>query len=68
MLKKRNANLSEIEKRLQGQNVLAAESFAEREAVLVNGSAVDNNNQAWHPLKVLDTIEIFQFSLGIPDK
>jgi len=30
--------------------------------------AVDNNNQAWHPLKVLDTIEIFRFSLGIPDK
>jgi hypothetical protein len=47
---------------------LAAESFAEREALLVNGSAVDNNNQAWHPLKVLDTIEIFRFSLGIPDK
>jgi hypothetical protein len=33
-----------------------------------NQLAVDNNNQAWHPLKVLDTIEIFRFSLGIADK
>jgi len=36
--------------------------------VVGNQLAVDNNIQAWHPLKVLDTIEKFRFSLGIPDK
>ena len=68
MLRKRNADFSEIEKRLQGQNALAGESSFWRQAVVDNQLAVDNNNQAWHPLKVLDTIEIFRFSLGIPDK
>ena len=68
MLKKRNAESSEFEKRLQVQNALAAEFSAGLRAVFVNGLAVDNNYQAWHPLKVLDTIEKFRFSLGIPDK
>jgi hypothetical protein len=36
MLKKRNAEFSEIEKRLQGQNALAAESSAGLPAVFVN--------------------------------
>jgi hypothetical protein len=36
LLKKRNAEFSEIEKRLQGQNALAAESSAGVRAVFVN--------------------------------
>jgi len=66
--KKRNAEFSEIKKRLQGENALVVESSFWLQAVVGNQLAVDNNIQAWHPLKVLDTIEKFRFSLGIPDK
>ena len=54
-----SADSSEIKKRLQGQNALDVEFSAELSGSLINGPAVDNNSQAWHPLKVLDTIEIF---------
>ena len=66
--KKWNAESSEIEKRLQGQNALAGESSFWLQAVMSNQWVVDNKIQAWHPLKVLDTIEIIRFSLVIPDK
>jgi len=66
--KKRNAESSEIKKRLQDKNALVKEASFWLEAVMGNQLAVDNNSQAWHTLKVLDNIEIFRFSLGIPDK
>ncbi len=59
MLKKRNAESSENKKRLQGKNALLGKPLHSREAAKSNQQAVDKNNQAWHHLKVLDTIEIF---------
>jgi hypothetical protein len=64
MFKKRNGESSEIKKRLQGKNARLGKSLPSREATKNNQQAVDKNAQAWHHLKVLDTIEIF-LVLGI---
>ena len=54
-----SADSSSIQKRPQVQNALATELSAELLGSLINGPAVDNDHQAWHPLQILDTIEMF---------
>ena len=54
-----NGESSEIKKRLQGENAVLGKLLPSREAAKNNQQAVDKSNQAWHHLKVLDTIEIF---------
>jgi len=64
MVKKSNADCSEMLKRLQVKYVVVGESFSPLPVGVGRHSPVDNKSQAWHPLKVLDTIEIFLGSLG----
>ncbi len=54
-----NADSSSIQKRPQVQNALTTKLSAELLGAVINGPAVGNDHQAWHPLQVLDTIEMF---------
>ncbi len=58
-LKKGTRSLAKSKKDCKVKMRCLGKPLHSREAAKNNQQAVDKNNQAWHHLKVLDTIEIF---------